>query len=309
MTITPGQLEKRKDNIGSSDAASILGVGWQTPYELFLQKTGQIEPPAPTPQMLLGNIFEGGLIDYAVESGLIEPGRKGPERRYKGTECSAPLLSHLDFIEKDTQIPVEVKTSGLVNGRAYGNWGDENGSDQVPEFVIAQVHHQMLCVGAAEAKVLACLGGIGLMVYRVRRDDSIMDQMIKAFDEFWECVLSRRVPPEPKLTDRYVYQLPRIPEKRIPISAVLVQSWLQAKEEAKEAKGLQEELRDRIRGDLGDAEFGDLDDGQGSVSHLETVRAERVNVTVAESRFRTVRFKKPKAIKIPKAKARDEVRV
>src|SRR5690606_4046622 len=53
-------LEARTRGIGGSDAATVLGLNkWRTPFELWLEKTGQVEPVSSDSEAAyFGNLLE-----------------------------------------------------------------------------------------------------------------------------------------------------------------------------------------------------------------------------------------------------------
>src|SRR5947209_6843419 len=70
-------LAERRRGLGGSDAAPACGMSpWKTPFELYLDKTGQLPPEKMTEAMKLGVHFEAALADlYSAETGrsLFKP--------------------------------------------------------------------------------------------------------------------------------------------------------------------------------------------------------------------------------------------
>src|SRR5215469_14323159 len=67
-----GTPEERRTGIGGSDAAAALGLSpWQTPYDLWEQKTGRAPPIEQTEPMLWGHLLEDIVRrEYARRTGL-----------------------------------------------------------------------------------------------------------------------------------------------------------------------------------------------------------------------------------------------
>lgn len=58
-------LEERKRGIGSSDAGTIMGASpFQTPYGLYLLKTGRAEPVKESDAMFNGHILEPAVAEW-----------------------------------------------------------------------------------------------------------------------------------------------------------------------------------------------------------------------------------------------------
>lgn len=85
----------------------------------------------------------------------------------------------------DVQI-LECKTAGLNGARLWRNG--------VPEYVQLQVLHQLAVTGKAAADVAVLVCGQELRVHRIRRDDSMIDQLIQLEREFWRMVTERVAP-------------------------------------------------------------------------------------------------------------------
>lgn len=66
-------LDQRAKGIGSSEVGTILGVNpYETPYELWLRKTGQAPPKQTTDQMELGHILEPWVAQkFSENSGAV----------------------------------------------------------------------------------------------------------------------------------------------------------------------------------------------------------------------------------------------
>lgn len=62
-------LEARKDGIGASEVATIVGLNpWETPYQLWRRKLGIDPPKAMNAAMNTGHILEDGVAQYWVQA-------------------------------------------------------------------------------------------------------------------------------------------------------------------------------------------------------------------------------------------------
>ena len=62
-------LEARKEGIGASEVATIVGLNpWETPYQLWRRKTGLDPSKAMTTAMQTGHILEDGVAQYWAQA-------------------------------------------------------------------------------------------------------------------------------------------------------------------------------------------------------------------------------------------------
>lgn len=190
MVITNEQLLSRRSAIGSSDMAAILGLDpYRTPHAVWLEKTGRVEPEPSSQKAMIGTILEPSILKLVSE----EIGR--PIVPVHDPFAKGILKAHLDgMVDKAAfgQPIVEAKSSGLVDG-----WG-EAGSDEIPDKVMVQVHHQMICSDSHEAFVGALLAkhGFTFSVYRIPYNPDLAEVIIHEAARFWEHVVQDTVPPE-----------------------------------------------------------------------------------------------------------------
>jgi hypothetical protein len=71
-TITPSSrakwLDLRKSTLGASEVAALLGAHpWLTPYKLWAEKSGILQPVEETRSMRRGRYLEGVAVDFLRE--------------------------------------------------------------------------------------------------------------------------------------------------------------------------------------------------------------------------------------------------
>ena len=172
--------------IGSSDAASICGVGWETPMAVFLRMTGQIPEKEETEAMKAGKYLEAAIAQwFADETGLE-------------IKKAAFLCGHLDMPwmtatpdynvwENGEKGLLEIKNTGFFNA---DDW--EGG---IPDAAHVQVAHQLAVTGLAFAYVAGCIGGNKLRYRRIERDQALIGEVMRKEREFWDLVQSNTPPP------------------------------------------------------------------------------------------------------------------
>jgi len=285
MPITKNQIEQRKNKLGSSDMAAVLGLDpYRSAWDVWAEKTGRLETTEPTAAMEAGNWLEAGVLNYAASAlgKLI----LNQYRVCDGT----PLAAHIDALVQETGEPVEAKTTGIY-GPVVGAWG-ESGTDQVPDYVIIQATVHLICTNAETCYVPALIGGRGLEMYHVPRDKDLADIIIEKAVEFWHRHVEKDTPPsDARPSPQILKIIRREPGSTTTIDTELVRQWRAACEAFSAAKKAKEELQNKVIAALGDAEAAECE--LGTVTYLKQQRREYV---VPASEYRVLRFRKRKEI-------------
>lgn len=187
---TPEWHEERRTGIGGSDAAAAIGLNpYKSPYELWLEKTGELAPLdlSDNDAVHFGNVLEGVVCDEFSQ-------REGKQvRRVNAMLRSREhpfLVVHLDRRVVGEKAIVEAKTAGAHRALDFG----EPGTDQIPEEYLIQAQHGMYVAEAERAYVPVLIGGQKYGTYVVERDDVLIARLVKIEVSFWDLVL-RREPP------------------------------------------------------------------------------------------------------------------
>jgi len=277
MPITKTQLAQRRNHIGSSDMAAILGLSpYRSAWDVWAEKTGRVEPAdlSGRPAVQAGNLMEVAVLDYAADAlGALT------RNQYR----SAPALhlgANCDAILRATGQPVEAKTSGLF-GPLPEAWG-EGGTDQVPDPYIVQVHVQMLCTGAQAAHLAAFLGGRGFELYHVALNADLAEVIAEAATRFWALVETDTPPENATPALETLARLRRVPQSVVEgLPADLLLDYEAAHEAVKNAEALKDSAKAEILRHLGDAEAGVFDDGR-AVTYYE-VPSNRLDVKALQA--------------------------
>jgi putative phage-type endonuclease len=177
-------LEVRQGGIGSSDAASAVGLNpYKSQLELWLEKTGRGTEKKETTGMD-DPCFWGTLLEPYVATAYQQ--KTGRKVRRVNAVLQHPtfnfMLANLDrevVGSPDVQI-LECKTAGEFGSRLW--------KDGVPEYVQLQVQHQLAVTGKAAADVAVLLCGQKLEIHRIERHDELIARLILLETKFWECV-------------------------------------------------------------------------------------------------------------------------
>ena len=186
FTGTPEEINKqwveaRKNGIGGSDVASIMGLNkYSSPLNVWLVKTGREESPDLSDNQAVewGNRLEDVVADkFADEHPELQV------RRRNATMVSIKrpwAFANIDRWVTDGKGNVgilEVKTVGM---RRAADW--DNG---VPLYYLTQVMHYMSVTGYKYAWVAVLIGGQEFREYYIERDEADIKAINDTVDTFW----------------------------------------------------------------------------------------------------------------------------
>lgn len=250
--ITDRQRERRKKYLGSSDSPAVCGVDpWRNAYDVYLSKIDDAQSDNATPQMEWGNVLEPALIQWACER-LGLKARRNVSRVYQ----DGIFAANADAILPGGAI-IEAKTAGLSNRVDPGEWGEDD-SDEVPERVLVQCHHLMIVHKTSLAYVPALLGGRGLAMFRVERNDDLANQIYERGVAFWTEHVKQRVPPPNMMPSLETLQrMQRVPGKAVPVPVELIEDLARARQAKRAAEAQEEAAKAAVLLAMGDAERGD----------------------------------------------------
>jgi len=186
-------LTVRKQGIGSSDAASAVGLNpYKSQLELWMEKTGRdanlpkVDPKDQSSPMYWGNLLESIVAaHYTMRSGhkvrRINAVLQHPSEPW--------MLANIDREvtgAPDVQI-LECKTAGFHGSFLW--------RDGVPEYIQLQVMHQLSVTGKQCADVAVLICGQDLQIHRIQRDEAMITKLIELERAFWHYVETDTPPP------------------------------------------------------------------------------------------------------------------
>ena len=180
----------RQDYLGGSDAAAICGVSpWKTPYQLWLEKTGNVEPQDISQNLpvRIGTFLEPMLrLMFTEQTDLAVV---DSQERFSHPDHEF-IIGHVDGMIDGQPAGWEGKTTGFNRG----DWGD-TGSDQVPTHYYLQCAHYMACTGMNAWYLSVLISNSDFRTYVLRRDDELIDMLIAREIAFWRHVQDETPPP------------------------------------------------------------------------------------------------------------------
>lgn len=184
--------EKRRNGIGGSDCAPALGLSkWKTPYSLYQEKRGEIEPQDETWEMGRGKALEPLLRQNYADT----TGRKviALHEAMRSDRHHFMTYSPDGLIVEEKRL-VEFKTA------AYGKEWGEVGSDEIPQEYLLQVQHGLIVTGYDVCDVTVSIAGNKPKYFVVEADRELQEMIIDREAVFWDMVQAG-TPPDPISND------------------------------------------------------------------------------------------------------------
>ena len=276
-------LGDRTKYIGASDVPAILGVNrWKSSYDVWLEKTGRVDPDLGFNRAIDAGIrLESVIVDWAEEqigkiTRVVEIPKQG---------IGFPLTVHLDGVLEESGEPVEAKSSGLFSPLA-AEWGEEH-TDQVPDYINVQTQTQLYAVGKDINYVPALLGGRGFQMFHVTPNAKLIQIICDRCGEFWLKNVIGDTPPDSLPSLKMAKRVKRKPES-VEIDGALILEYVKARDHERAATKAKKAAQAAILKALGDAEVGKAP-GVGTATYFEQSTA---GYYVEAKTYRVLRTKK-----------------
>lgn len=251
-------LETRTKGIGGSDASIVLGLNkWKTPFELWLEKTGQVIPVESQSEAAY---FGSMLEDLVAKEFEKRSGKKVRRRNAMFQHTDFPfIIANIDRMIVGEKAILECKTTSAYNSK---DWED----DEIPENYIIQVQHYLGVLGPEykKAYIAVLIGGQKFIWKEIARDEELIDMIFQAERYFWYEHVEKNIPPaldgssaaEEFLKQKYSKAEPG---KTINLKSEYkdkVEQYLSLKETINELNTQMKELENQIKNELKEAETG-----------------------------------------------------
>lgn len=192
LTVEEGKdrqkwLAVRNMGIGGSDAATIMGLNpYKSPYRLWLEKTGQAEPPDLSDNQFVywGTVNEGNIANWFSEQTGKKVMRCGTLQNVENPW----MLANVDRLIVGENAGLEIKTAGVSQ---YKKWQD----DEVPDQYYCQCLHYMAVTGADAWYIAVLIGGNEARWKKIQRNEDDIKALVEREKEFWQLVQDKNTPP------------------------------------------------------------------------------------------------------------------
>ena len=180
-------LKTRDLGIGGSDAAVIMGMNsYKSPYQLWMEKTGLVEPPdlSDNQYVYWGTKNESNIADWFHE----ETGKKVKRLGTLQSREYPFMLANVDRTVIGENAGLEIKTAGISQ---YRKWED----NEIPDAYYCQCLHYMAVTGADYWYIAVLLGGNEAQWKKIDRNEDDINTLILEEKNFWDLVQTKNPPP------------------------------------------------------------------------------------------------------------------
>lgn len=211
MALTAQQQERRRQTLGASEVAAVLGLDkYRTAGDVYLEKRGLVEPFIGNDFTYWGEKLETPIAEWAADQlkdSLIRPAASELPIIHPSEDWASSSPDF--FLGRRSDALLEIKNVGL---RRAHEWG-ESETDKAPARVIVQVHWQMWTTGKREAFVGALIGGNDSRLIRMAYDEELVGMMVGRAKPFWfDCVQAGESPEpdgNPAWSEYFAERFPR----------------------------------------------------------------------------------------------------
>lgn len=179
-------LELRRESIGGSDAAAIVGLNeWSSPYALWADKTGRLPPKEDNEAMRQGRDLEA----YVAARWEEATGKKVRRLNAILKNCAYPFAhANIDRDVVGEDAGLECKTTSILRLKEFRG-------GEYPASYYAQCVHYMAVTGAARWYLAVLVLNQGFYHYVIERDQGEIDALMEAEERFWGHVRRDEPPP------------------------------------------------------------------------------------------------------------------
>lgn len=179
--------ENRNRYIGGSDIGTILGLNeWKSPYTLWCEKTGRVEPEDISDKEAVW--WGTNMEDLVAKRFCIKTGKKVKKSGFEFTCEEYPfLVAHVDRLLLKESAVLECKTTSSWNKYNYAE-------GEVPPSHYAQVQFYLAMTGL-KTGYLATKKDSQFYITTIKKSYEFIDLILKKSIEFWEMV-ENDTPPE-----------------------------------------------------------------------------------------------------------------
>lgn len=199
-------LRLRSCGIGASEVGTILGLSpFETPFSLFLKKTGQVPPEQENEAMLMGHLLEPVVATrWEMATGQKVIKASAADIIYVHPEYPYMRVTP-DRITRGRKKIVECKTTVTNIDK-----------DNLPPHWVAQVIYQQYVTGIHDADLAWLVSGRGFDYATIPYDEEFAEFIAKKVTEFWnENVLGGKEPDAIDVADLAIKVPKSTPEKSI----------------------------------------------------------------------------------------------
>lgn len=278
--------EWRRHGIGGSDIPAILGLTtWSSPWRVWGEKLGLLEPSEATPRQRVGQVLEDAIAQlFHDETGLYVYGQQGWEQHPEEPWARCTVDG---YVTETAHYAQGAEPLGVFEAKTDGSFGWPDG---VPPRIEAQVRWQMWVTDQPRAWVAVLHSGFRFHVHELGRDADEEAFIVDRARRFWTEHVLTGEPPEADGSDATARAIAAVWPQHHEGRTAELDPWLIDQRESlktviRDASAELAETENAIKATLADAEIGTVD-GEPAVTYRTS---ERRGYTVKPATVRTLR--------------------
>lgn len=185
-------LKAREDGIGASEVASVIGCSpWETPFSLWLRKTGQVPPLEENEAMHMGHLLEPVVVQLweektgwkAVKASAKDIIYQDPEHPWRKVTPDR-IAYEVGENGKRRKALLEIKTTAI-----------DIDPDDLPTNYLCQCHYQMHVTGIHICYLCWLVNGRYYGHARLEYDKEFAEWLVENVDRFYnDCIVGGNEP-------------------------------------------------------------------------------------------------------------------
>lgn len=185
-------LKSRRGGIGGSDCAAIMGASaYASALSVYADKIGKAPDKETSEAMRQGTDLESYVAERFTEETGIKLRRMNRILQHPEYPW---MLANIDRDVVGEDCGFEAKTTNLLNKHDFD-------AGEVPLNYMWQCQHYMAVTGAAYWYLAVMVMGKAFHIFRIDRDEALIEQLIEAEKEFWNEHVVKQIPPLPTGSD------------------------------------------------------------------------------------------------------------
>lgn len=180
-------LNFRNKGIGGSDVAALCGINkYKSSVELWMEKTGQIKPKESGEAAYWGTKMEPIIREEFTTRTNLKVNIVNSILKHEKYDF---MLANIDGIVYDTKFGNCIFEAKTASAFKQSQW-----EKSIPEEYMLQIQHYMAITNFKAAYIAVLIGGNQFIYKLIRRDEELIDMIIKIENDFWNHVCANTPP-------------------------------------------------------------------------------------------------------------------
>ena len=182
--------KRRKEGIGGSDAASVLGLSpYKSSISVYMDKIDEVQ---------VGNSYEDE-VSYRMELGNKLKNFVANEFMLKTNK----KVRNVNGILRNDKYPFALANidRAIIGEKAFleckvtNSYSKKLWQKEVPIYYQVQCYHYMAVTGATHCYIAVLIGNEDLVIHKIERNEELINQIMDLEKSFWDkCVLGSSLP-------------------------------------------------------------------------------------------------------------------